>query len=525
MQKTTLILWIVLAFAVQKVTAQDAPFTIAETIVSYGTTVVVPIKANGFNNIGSCNLKLIYDSSILIATAVSKGPLLTGTLASNIATPGVITLGWFTYPGVTLPDETVIFTISFTKVSFGTSSLTWIDDGYSCAWSDGNFNYLNDSPTSEYYIDGSSAILSFNAPVTITPDIVAVPNTLISVPVTVSGFNNIGALSLAMNYNSSVLAFQSYTNNSGLPGLTVNGATPGTITVTGLIAPGGSGFTLSDNSTLVTLQFNYLGGSTGLIWFDNESSCEYKNYPTYTILNDSPYGDYYINGSVSETGIRLGLKVFLEGAYRTGEMITELNNQDLVPLDQPYSGSPWNYNGLESVASIPADAVDWVLVDLRETSGDASTATANKSIAKRAAFIMKDGSIKDLDGMNNLEFSVSLSENLYIVIYHRNHLAVISVASVSIISGNGNYDFSSGEFQVLGGSDGHKELAPGVWGMIAGDSNGDGNINDMDKQNYWDLNVGRRGYFPSDFSMDSQIDNKDKNEFWDPNYGFITWVP
>ncbi len=158
MQKTTLILWIVLAFSVQKVTAQNAPVTTAGTIVSYGTTAVVQITTTGFTNIGSCNLKLLYDPSIIIATTASKGPLLTGTLASNIATPGVITLGWFVYPGVNLPDETVIFTISFTKVSFGTSSLTWIDDGYSCAWSDGNFNYLNDIPTSSFYINGGSVL-------------------------------------------------------------------------------------------------------------------------------------------------------------------------------------------------------------------------------------------------------------------------------------------------------------------------------------------------------------------------------
>ncbi len=87
---------------------------------------------------------------------------------------------------------------------------------------------------------------------------------------------------------------------------------------------------------------------------------------------------------------------------------------------------------------------------------------------------MQDGLIKDIDGMNNLEFSVSVSENLYIVIYHRNHLPVISANPLSVNEGTVAYDFSSGEFQVLGGSLGQKELVPGIWGMISGDGNADG---------------------------------------------------
>ena len=328
-----------------------------------------------------------------------------------------------------------------------------------------------------------------------------------------------------MNYSSSVLTYQSFTNNSGFPGLTVNGGTPGTITVSGLVAPGGSGITLADNSVLFTLQFNFLGGSSGLDWFDNGNSCVYKDYPDYNPLNDSPTSSFYINGSVNEAGIRLGLKVFLEGAFFNGEMTTVLNDLNLIPLSQPYAGAPWNYNGLETVTTIPANVVDWVLVDLRESTGDASTATPDKSIAKRAAFLLKDGLIKELDGITNLEFPVSVTNNLYIVIYHRNHLAVISATSTPIISGNGNYDFSSGASQVLGGNLGHKDIGSGIWGMIAGDANSDGVIGNADKQGSWNAAAGKKGYLSSDFSIDSQTNNKDKNDFWYINQGYNSFVP
>ena len=86
--------------------------------------------------------------------------------------------------------------------------------------------------------------------------------------------------------------------------------------------------------------------------------------------------------------ITLNLKAFLEGPFNGSAMNTALNVQNLIPLGQPYNVSPWNYTGTEQVGSIPnANVVDWVLVELRETTGDASTATQDKMINRQAAFI------------------------------------------------------------------------------------------------------------------------------------------
>jgi PKD repeat protein len=95
------------------------------------------------------------------ATGVTPGSLLGGSLSVNITVPGTITLGWYTYPGKTIPDNTVIFNIAFTKVTCGTSAITWFDNGMSCVWFDGNFQPLNDIPTSTYYINGS---ITFTGP-------------------------------------------------------------------------------------------------------------------------------------------------------------------------------------------------------------------------------------------------------------------------------------------------------------------------------------------------------------------------
>ncbi|MBL7105055.1 MAG: hypothetical protein ISS18_12065 [Bacteroidales bacterium] len=88
------------------------------------------------------------------------------------------------------------------------------------------------------------------------------------------------------------------------------------------------------------------------------------------------------------------LKVFLEGPFFGTQMTPFLNIFGYLPLSQPYNKPPWNYNGTESVTSIPnSDVIDWALVELRETTGDASTATSDSVVARQAAFLLKDGTI------------------------------------------------------------------------------------------------------------------------------------
>ena len=363
-----------------------------------------------------------------------------------------------------------------------------------------------------------------NAPVTIAPEIICNPGTTVDIPITVTDFNNIGALSLTLQFDGLVLDYQSYTNNSGFPGLMIFEQTTGNITAGGMISFGDPGINLNDNSVLFTLTFYCIGGSTELQWFDNGGTCEYTDNQ-YNPLNDSPTCSYYINGSVNRSSFQIGLKIYLEGAFQNGEMTTELNDLGLIPDSQPYSGSPWNYDGCESVTPIPENVVDWVLVELRESSGDASTATSDKTIARQAGLLMKDGSVKNSSGNANLEFSISYTDNLYLVIYHRNHVSAISANPIIIFNGNGTYDFSSAESKAFGDILGHKEISSTIWGLAAGDSNGDGDIDDLDKQNKWNVNTGTQGYLPSDFSFDSQIDNIDKNDFWNANFGFMSQVP
>lgn len=103
------------------------------------------------------------------------------------------------------------------------------------------------------------------------------------------------------------------------------------------------------------------------------------------------------------------LTVFLEGPFDKGKMITELNKKDMIPLVQPYNAEPWNYQGSESVDSIPnMHVVDWVLVDIR-SAGSAGGATSETIIARKAGFLMDNGLILNPDGQTLLSFDTVFS--------------------------------------------------------------------------------------------------------------------
>jgi hypothetical protein len=82
-----------------------------------------------------------------------------------------------------------------------------------------------------------------------------------------------------------------------------------------------------------------------------------------------------------------------------------------------------------------------------------------------------------------------------------------------------SYDFSTGATQAYGSTDAHKQIGPGVWGMIGGDGNKDGEISPTDESPIWETQSGTQGYLESDYNLDTQADNKDKDDIWAPNLG------
>jgi hypothetical protein len=231
-------------------------------------------------------------------------------------------------------------------------------------------------------------------------------------------------------------------------------------------------------------------------------------------------GPNYTFNFTTSSQVLLSVKVFLEGAYvGSGLMNTSLKARALVPLSQPYNISPWNYTGTETVASIPADVVDWVLVELRQAASP-GLATSSTILAKRAAFLKSNGNIVDLDGTSPVLFNnsyVTEGNNLYIVVRHRNHLAIMSAFGAALSSGVYSYDFTTGLDKANGGRNGYKQVGS-AFAMVSGDIDNDGNIFITD---YDDFAIGfgaSNGYFNSDLDMDGNTFVSDFDE-WAVNFG------
>jgi hypothetical protein len=250
---------------------------------------------------------------------------------------------------------------------------------------------------------------------------------------------------------------------------------------------------------------------------------------TYTLTvtdNNTCVSTDNVTVTVAAPLISLNLKIILEGPFVTSDMNTLLNSNGVIPLEQPYGISPWFYTGGESVTGIPnVNVTDWVLIELRQTTGGPATATSGTRIAQKAGFVMKNGNIVDSDGSSFLQINANITQNLYVVVWHRNHLGIMSANAVTQSGGVYTYDFTNSSAKAYGGTLAQKQLATGIWGMVTGDGNGDKLINTTDKTVVWVSQAGKMGYLTGDFNMNVQVNNQDKNDKWLLNTSYQSQVP
>ncbi len=224
---------------------------------------------------------------------------------------------------------------------------------------------------------------------------------------------------------------------------------------------------------------------------------------------------------IVSNGMNVSIKAIMEGPFNVSAMGTGINT--ILPVSQPYNTAPWNYSGSELVAAMPANVVDWVLVELRDASV-AANATLATRIARKAGLLLSNGNIVSTNGTSPLFFENGISNSLFVVVHHRNHLPVLSANAVGLSGGNYTYDFSTSSGQAFGTAS-QKQLAAGIWGMYAGDANGSGLIDDNDLIPGWKTNAGKTGLYPADLNFDRQVNNRDKDGYWYPNKGKGTNVP
>jgi hypothetical protein len=219
--------------------------------------------------------------------------------------------------------------------------------------------------------------------------------------------------------------------------------------------------------------------------------------------------------------LSVNLKTFLQGPFFSTGMNTILNSSGYLPLNQPYNLPPWNYNGSESVASSyfksHPDIVDWVLIELR-TGTSASTI-----VNRKVGFLNNNGAVINVDGSSSLYIS-RVKGNYYIVIYHRNHVPIMTSNYTLLDYVSVQYDFTSAQSKAYG-INAMANLGIGYYGMFAGDANGNGQIQNNDSENFWATQNGQSGYKQADFNLNGQVQNNDQETFWVPNNGKGSQVP
>jgi len=219
----------------------------------------------------------------------------------------------------------------------------------------------------------------------------------------------------------------------------------------------------------------------------------------------------------------VNLKVFLTGPYVPGGTLrTDLKTAGLIPLEQPYGNveyldTPSAYTGEEMLTTLPEGAVDWVLVEVR--SGTAAT----DSLTTRAALLMSDGHIRDLDGSGSLAFGSLAEGSYYVVVRHRNHLAVMSSVPVLISATVPSlYDFTTSASQAFGAG-AMVEVEAGVWALYSGDGDASGGITASD-QALWLAQNGLNGYQVGDYNLSGGSTASDQ-ALWLTGNGLNSQVP
>ncbi|MDX5319436.1 MAG: hypothetical protein LPK45_00100, partial [Bacteroidota bacterium] len=245
----------------------------------------------------------------------------------------------------------------------------------------------------------------------------------------------------------------------------------------------------------------------------------------FTVIEFNGGGSFsnYLSTNVpslsTNTHIRLDLTLLLEGPFDGQRMTPNLNS--VLPDTQTYNRSPWNYNGMESVTSIPNDSVvDWVLIELRQSS-NANSAIDTCVVGRRAAFLLSNGKIVDLDGVSPVLINTSRVGRMYCVVYHRTHLPILSSDSL-IRQGNiHSFDFTAGSAY---GNSPMKQTTSGKYVMYGGKATpSNSSIGTTDAAAAWsDRN--KIGYYDADVNLDGIVDAADRSQIWN-NQGTQAELP
>jgi len=246
----------------------------------------------------------------------------------------------------------------------------------------------------------------------------------------------------------------------------------------------------------------------------------WSNYPYFPsgniIISTIDRGLFIVKASESNSDlVNLDLDLILEGPYdqANGLMSDNLRSSGNIPLMEPYTALGYNVpsvNTTNSVLSVNGNnaIVDWILVELRNPSNPSVV------VASQAALLQRDGDVVSADGSEFLLFDPVATGNIMVAVRHRNHFG-IRTTDIYSTSSSINIDLTNPSTNLFG-------IDPtitigGTSMLIGGDANNDGQVNAIDKNNFWRLqNANVFNYLSSgaDFNLDGIVNAIDRNTVW-----------
>ena len=239
------------------------------------------------------------------------------------------------------------------------------------------------------------------------------------------------------------------------------------------------------------------------------------------------------------------------GAQTMDRMVTDIE----VPLQDPYCDvTPMPCQSIE-VAAVPADVVDWVLLELRSTdAGDAANA-ATDVVARKPAFLLSNGRVVDAaryaeqmvqastllctaaeleaqatcPDVEFMELEEADGEDIYLVARHRNHLDVISATNIEGVADTNrnadiySHDFSAGDSAF--GTSALKEKDSNIHVLYGGDVNQDGEISIIDYTDGAASSIGISAYHAGDTNFSSIVTPADYSDIIANNLTQSSQVP
>ncbi len=229
-------------------------------------------------------------------------------------------------------------------------------------------------------------------------------------------------------------------------------------------------------------------------------------------------------------GVQINIKVQLEGPYdaSTSLCTDNLRTSNLIPTTEPYSALGFQHyfrGGGEIVdpsvfTTTGQNAiVDWIFVELRDPTSFTTI------VATRAALLQADGNVVDVNGDSFVFFAGVAAGNYYIVVRHRNHLAIMTPGAIPLSNSTAYlHDFTTGSaYGVLSNLNVQKSIAPGKFGMFEGDLDQTGLINAADRSIAWNFR-NLTGYAQQDSNFDGVCNASERSIVWN-NRNLSSQVP